>query len=214
MINKNMFIMGDSISTYEGYMPKGYAPYYGDTMPKGWDMDSVDDTWWRQVAKRQGYNILVNDSWSGSTICNSIRPQDPKEYTFVRRIDKYIGEGFFENNEIDTFFVFGVTNDSWRNCPIGEPKYADITEADLDYVLPAYSYLIDKIKSQKNIKRIVAIINNELKPEITDGMIEICKHYELEYVMLHDIEKVSGHPNNVGMAQIADQVIELLNKNN
>ena len=205
-MEKNMFIMGDSYSTYEGYMPEGYAPYYGDTMPKGWGLCSVDDTWWRQVAKRCGYNILVNDSWSGSTICNSIRPTDPKEYTFVRRIDKYIAEGFFIDNEVDTFFIFGGTNDSWRDCPIGECKHADFTDADLDYALPAFCYLVTKIQSQKNIKRIVAIINSELKPEITNGLIDACKHYQIEYVALSDIEKYSGHPTKLGMTQICEQI--------
>ena len=210
-MGKNMFVMGDSYSTYAGYIPEGYAPYYGDTMPKGWEIESVDDTWWRQVAKKQGYNILLNDSWSGSTVCNSLRPTDPKEYTFVRRIDKYISEGFFEKNEVDTFFIFGLTNDSWRNCPIGETKYDEKTEKDLDYALAAYCYLVERIKSQKNIKRIVAIINDELKPEITDGTIALCKHYEIEYVMLHDLAKVQGHPNKLGMAQIAEQICEILN---
>lgn len=31
MLNKNnVFIMGDSYSTYEGYIPKGYHFYYSD----------------------------------------------------------------------------------------------------------------------------------------------------------------------------------------
>ncbi len=208
---KNMFIMGDSYSTYEGYIPEGYKPYYGDTKPKERGLRSVDDTWWRQVARECGYDILVNDSWSGSTVCNSIRPNDPMEYTFVRRIDKYIAEGFFDNNEIDTFFIFGGTNDSWRDCPIGENKYDDFTEADLDYALPAFCYLVSKIQSQTNIKRIVAIINSELKPEITNGIMDACKHYQIEYVLLHDIDKYSGHPTKLGMAQICEQITSILN---
>lgn len=207
---KNMFIMGDSYSTYEGYIPDGYEPYYGDTMPKGWEIESVEDTWWRQVAGKCDYNILINDSWSGSTVCNSIRANDPYEYTFIRRIDKYIADGYFEKNKVDTFFIFGLTNDSWRDCPVGECKYEDLTDGDLNYALPALCYLISRIKSQANVKRIVAIINDELKPEITDGAIEICKHYQVECVMLHDIDKLNGHPNKRGMAQICEQIIKTL----
>ena len=207
---KNMFIMGDSYSTYEGYIPEGYEPFYGDNKYDVCGVKSVDDTWWRQVANKCDYNILLNDSWSGSTICNSIRPTDPEEYTFVRRIDKYIADGYFDNNTVETFFIFGATNDSWRDCPIGENKYEDFTEGDLDYVLPAFSYLVTKIKSQKNIKRVVAIINSGLKPEITNGMIDACKHHQIEYVALADIDKCSGHPTKLGMAQICDQIINVI----
>ena len=191
-------------------MPEGYKPYYGDTMPKGWGLCSVDDTWWRKVAARCGYNILVNDSWSGSPICNTLRPNDPPEYTFVRRMDKYISDGFFDNNEIDTFFIFGGTNDSWRDCPIGENKYVDFTDEDLLCVLPAFSYLVSKIKSQKNIKRVVAIINCGLKPEIANGMIEACKHYQIECVVLADVEKYNGHPTELGMTQICEQIASVI----
>ena len=31
---KNIFIMGDSYSTYEGYIPEGYHAYYGDAVEK------------------------------------------------------------------------------------------------------------------------------------------------------------------------------------
>ena len=207
-MEKNMFIIGDSYSTYKGYIPEGYVPYYGDTMPKGWEIESVDDTWWRQVAKKCNYNILLNDSWSGSTVCNSIRPTDPVEYTFVRRIDKYIADGYFDNNTVETFFIFGETNDSWRNCPIGECKYGDFTEGDLDYALPAFCYLIERIQSQKNIKRVVAIINHLLKPEIINGIIEACEHYGVDYVKLSPIETHNDHPTKLGMAQICDQIVE------
>ena len=34
---ENVFILGDSYSTYEGYIPKGYDPCYGDHIENGTD---------------------------------------------------------------------------------------------------------------------------------------------------------------------------------
>ena len=105
-------------------------------------------------------------------------------------------------------FIFGGTNDSWANSPIGTPIYSNFNKKQLDNSLPAFSYLLNKAKNNTNVKRICVIINSELKPEITEGMVEISEHYGVEYVRLTNISKLNGHPDKVGMAQIADQVMQ------
>ena len=37
-------------------------------------------------------------------------------------------------------------------------------------------------------------------------MNEICRHYEISSIYLHDIEKQGGHPTLKGMKSISDQV--------
>lgn len=208
MTNRNLLIMGDSYSTYNGYIPKGYHFYYWDGRKEKPVLNGVDKTWWRIFSAETNSNIVLNDSFSGSTICNTVRETHTVESSFVSRIDKYISEGFFAENKIDTMLIFGGTNDSWINSPIGSTKYSDHTDEDLKSVLPAFCYLIEKAKSV--VADITVIINTGLKPEIVPGFIEACEKYGVKYLKLEEIEKENGHPTENGMKQIADQLKSFL----
>ena len=63
---KQFSILGDSISTLEGYNPKGYNLFYtGDTCNRT-GVHEMRDTWWGKVIDYFGGELLVNNSWSGS----------------------------------------------------------------------------------------------------------------------------------------------------
>ena len=79
-------------------------------------------------------------------------------------------------------------------------------------ILPAFCYLIDRLTKQKNIGKVVVIFNTALKPALVDGVIEACERLGAEYIKLADIAKDCGHPNETGMAQIADQLEAFLTK--
>ena len=103
--------------------------------------------------------------------------------TAVKKIDVVpypnnveIKNGFFNENGIDTIFIFGGTNDSWIDSPIGNIKYDQITEDDIKMILPAFSALISKLKSASPNSKIIPLINCGLKPEVADGFEEICIH--------------------------------------
>ena len=108
-------------------------------------------------------------------------------------------------------FIFGGTNDSRIDTPIGEPKYSDWTVDDLKCVLPAFCYLIDRAK--KVVEDIIVIINTDLKQEITKGLTEACEKNAIRYLCLKEIDKANRHPTELGMKQIAKQVTECLHKN-
>ena len=212
MNNKNkIFIMGDSYSTYEGYIPEGYLAYYSDGMEREPVVEGVEKTWWKIFSNENNLNILLNDSFSGSTVCNTVRESLTVESSFVSRIDKYISDGFFTENKIDTMFIFGGTNDSWIDAPVGELKYSDQTAEDLKCVLPAFCYLVDRAK--KVAENIIVIINTGLKEEITNGFTEACEKLGVTFLCLKDIDKGSGHPTELGMKQISEQVTECFRKN-
>lgn len=204
----NIFIMGDSYSTYEGYIPEGYHFYYSDDRNEAPIVKGVEKTWWKILEKECNLNIILNDSFSGSTICNTVREALSVESSFVSRIDHYIAEHVFCENKIDTMFLFGGTNDSWINAPIGELKYSDWTDDELKCVLPAFCYLIDKAK--KVVEELIVIINTDLKQEITNGFIEACEKNEIKYLCLKEIDKENGHPTELGMKQISEQVMECI----
>ena len=204
----NVFIMGDSYSTYEGHIPEGYHTYYSDEREDDPVVKGVEKTWWKILEEENNLNIILNDSFSGSTVCNTVREKLTVESSFVSRIDKYIKENFFEENKIDTVFIFGGTNDSWTDAPVGELKYSDWSLAELKYVLPAFCYLIDRVKTVA--ENIVVIINSDLKEEITNGFAQACEKYNVRYVCLKEIDKQFGHPTESGMRQITNQVAKCL----
>ena len=54
---------------------------------------------WQIFSNKNNLNIVFNDSFSGSTICNTVRESLSVESSFVNRIGKYIsGKFFIENN--------------------------------------------------------------------------------------------------------------------
>lgn len=64
LAGKKFSIIGDSISTYQGYVPSGYPSHY----PGESDVTSVSKTWWKIVEKVTGMTLLKNASWSGSGV--------------------------------------------------------------------------------------------------------------------------------------------------
>lgn len=203
---KNIIIFGDSYSTYEGWVPEDYKVYYTPKRKDAVVINGVENTWWKRLAKKMNYNILLNNSYSGSTVCNTVRKDLPIGSSFINRLDKYIEDGFFKNNRVDTVFIFGGTNDSWVSSPVGEPKYSDINDEDKKHVLPAFCYMIEKLNEVAPNAQIVVIINTNLKQSIFEGIINICQHYNVTGVILENIDKEIGHPTILGMKQIAEQI--------
>lgn len=60
---KKISIIGDSISTFNGYIPSGYATFY----PSG-DIDTVNKTWWYKLITENNMTLVTNASWSGSYV--------------------------------------------------------------------------------------------------------------------------------------------------
>lgn len=209
----NVLIFGDSYSTFDGYIPKGYATYYSSLCREETDVRAVEDTWWYPLFKEPDSKLIQNNSWSGSTICyTGYNGGDCSETSsFICRLKRLQDAGFFKENEINTVFVFGGTNDSWANSPIGELKYAEWEKADLFSVLPAFCFFISEIKSALPNADIVPIINTELKCEIEEGFKTACEHYGIKPVVLQSIDKRCGHPTIKGMEQIKNQIIDSLN---
>ena len=202
-------IFGDSYSTFAGYIPKGYACWYSNMRMGDNDVISVGQTWWRQVCDRMGYTLVANNSYSGSTVCNSgYRGEDYTDRSFLTRAPLIPPEG----DAPEVILILAGTNDSWAGAPIGEVKYSDWTREDSYAFLPSYCQMLDILTKRAPKARIVSIINCELKPEVMLGIAEISLHYarvtgcDVEYLQLQDIDKKVNHPSVLGMKQIADQV--------
>ena len=196
-------ILGDSYSTYEGYLtPSTNAIWYQvKNAGNKTDVTSVRQTWWHQLISSQGWKLCVNNSYSGSTICNTgYDGNDYSDRSFLTRMDNL--------GCPDILFVFGATNDSWSGAPIGEFKYDGIAGGDLWTFRPALAYLLAHLQDRYLGTDIYFILNDGLSAEVTSSVKTICEHYGVKCIVLHNIHKISGHPSVKGMKQIADQIKE------
>ena len=217
MVMKNVLIFGDSYSTYAGFIPDGYRTYYslqGRVEGPAVTKMKVEETWWHQVISAIHGKLLLNESWSGSTIGYTGYEGDcSKSSSFIYRFRKMIEDGFFEKNTVDTVLIFGGCNDSWSDAPLGEMKFSDWEEKDLYFVLPAICHFVSAVKMQLPKAEIYFLINTDIKEEISDCIKQAGEYYGVKAIALHDIEKESMHPNPIGMKTICRQVLSVIAEN-
>lgn len=197
----SLSILGDSYSTFEGWLtPDTNLVWY--TVPpdtRRTDVKRVSETWWWQVLKRKGWKLEVNNSYSGSTICNTgYHDEDYTHESFVTRLANL--------GSPDVIIIFGGTNDSWAGSPLGEFKYEDIRRADLYTFRPAMAYMLSRLQELYPTADLWFVSNDGLKESVTKSIHEICGHYGVQVIQLEGIDKKSGHPSVIGMQQIAEQV--------
>ena len=188
-------ILGDSYSTYDGWIPEGHAVWYGPG--RGNDVQDVKDTWWYRLIDENGLQLEKNNSWSGATICNTgYRGEDYSDRSFLNR------SGSLGENP-DLIFVFGGTNDDWAHSPLG-----DAESNDMYSVIPATKAMLQNIKTTYPEALCVMIINTEMSKDVEKALIESSQAEGVPYVKLKAIDKQSGHPSINGMKQISRQVWE------
>lgn len=193
-------VLGDSYSTFEGYIPEGNEPWYFQKIDTSRsDVLSVRQTWWWQLIKDGGYLLEKNESYSGATISyTGYNDDDYSPRSFITRLPR-VGSP-------DILLIFGCTNDSWAGVKTGQYQYSDFKRGDLYFYRPALAKLLEETISRYPNVDVYFIINSELRRDITESTIEICKHYGIKYIQLENIEKRWGHPTAKGMKAIATQV--------
>lgn len=195
---KKVSVLGDSYSTFVGIIPSNYSSFYPNDRN---DVTKIEQTWWSLYVKAKGYALEKNDSWGGTTICGTgYGGMDSSRSNFISRVDSL--------GNPDIIFVFGGTNDAWANSPMGEYQYSDWTKDDCKYFRPALACLTDMLQKRYAQAEICFILNSELREPVNESMREVCKHYNVKLVELHDIEKQNGHPSINGMKSICDQLLE------
>lgn len=205
-VKPTVAVLGDSYSTFAGFIPNGNACWYNSPADhKRTDVTKVEQTWWWQVANDGGYKLGTIESYSGATICNTgYRDEDYSDRSFVTRCTNL--------GNPDIILICGATNDSWANAPIGDYKYANWKRVDLYFFRPAMAKMLNDIKLHYPNVEVYFIINTELKKEINESVLEVCKHYDVPVIELVDIDKKSSHPSVKGMKAIAQQVLKFIKK--
>ncbi|MDE7443662.1 MAG: SGNH/GDSL hydrolase family protein [Muribaculaceae bacterium] len=193
-------ILGDSYSTFTGYMtPSENKVWYGTDGSHMHENDahSVEDTWWWQLINNNGMELERNNSWSGTTVCyTGYNGKDIGKMSFVERC--------LDLGNPDVILVFGGTNDSWANSPIGT-DYKERGDSALYSFRPAFACMIERMQKAYPNAKIFNITNTELKGEVPPSMAEICEAYGIPNVVLQYVDKQKGHPSKSGMRQISEQ---------
>ena len=195
-------ILGDSYSTFKGWIPEGNRRYYPFTEEVA-DVLTVEQTWWHLLMQKRGLQLVINDSYSGATVCEDVRVGYPPESAFTARAVRSFSA---RAEKLQYIFLFGCTNDDWFGKTPGQLQFENWTAEDLQRILPAYCYVLNHLAKENPETHIIVIINTGLSQSLADSMMQAAQHYGAHIVALHHIDKQNGHPTALGMTQIADQV--------
>ena len=136
-------ILGDSISTFDGYIPTDYNIFY----PGNGDISTVEKTWWWQVMDTTGMELNANASSSNTTVTgDSLDTTGSAPGCSTKRmIDLTPGD---DGPAPDILIVFMGTNDFLRSVELGtftEPSAQD--EGIAENFCDAYELMIQKLNA-------------------------------------------------------------------
>ena len=207
-------LIGDSISTYEGWIPEGYSAYYPKTAS---EITDVTHTYWYRLI----YDLMPdavldrNLAYSATRVAKIGTDDDYDKNDFVTRVDN-IG---FDNPDI--VLIHGGTNDRRASTPdhvpLGDYGFdLPIDQLDRTCFRSAYVCLVRKIMEKHPGVRIICIIGDTLNTEkyqgLADSIREIAEYYDFETVSFnYALESADGvHPNASGAQYMADRIYEVL----
>ena len=164
----NISIMGDSISTYTGHNPAGYAVFYDHYAAGFADLSGVEDTWWMRVANALNGTVIANDSFSGSLVSGKEFPAACK----TTRLDAIKPADI----DPDLVLLYIGINDFGYCAPLGniasEPAHNGMVFYD------AYRLMLDGIRQRCPSARVVCATllsgtiasRPDLKPYVVNEM--------------------------------------------
>lgn len=203
----NVIILGDSHSTFAGYIPDDYITWYKPETDTN-NVTRVEDTWWHLLINNTtNSNLSLNASYSGSTISfTGYDAQYAASISFITRLNNIISSGEIDLDSINTLIIYGGINDIAVQAPLGDFKYDNITDQDLYCFYPAVISLFQKAKQNLPNARILFVINDELNAYLSQDLITICETINVEYIVLQNISKMDYHPDITGMNEIYRQI--------
>ncbi len=223
--DKYFSVLGDSISTLSGYNPPDYAVFYEGENRLRADVYLPSDTWWGQVIAHLGGKLLVNNSFSGSTVCDHRCFQIPSYGCSDERTSALGAAGISP----DVIMIYIGTNDWGHGFPIDE---------GLDSLYSfhgAYSAMLKKIRRNYPEAEIwcftLSVSRHREHPDwqfpyyygrrhieqYCDAIRSCAKAFGCRLIDLYEngqpYESFDGfHPTAEGMKNLSDGVMEQLSK--
>ncbi len=139
--NKYFSILGDSMSTLEGYSQPRHAAFYDAARKYESGVLRPADTWWGMVIDHLGGRLLVNNSISGSMVCRRSPDQSPSYGCSDERTSALDWDGDLP----DVIMVEMGMND-WGCGAKARPEDGEESE-DLSVFSAAYARMLEKLKA-------------------------------------------------------------------
>lgn len=223
---KRFSVLGDSISTFEGYNPPEYNVFYNREKQKVSGVERVEDTWWKMVIDTLGGELLVNNSWSGSLVA---RQQDQESYFPSACSEERTASLHCGNAMPDVVLVFLGTNDWGFGVDIENMYPRDVCRS----FGAAYSVMLEKLRRNYPSSEIWCCTltatyrsndpNYTFRPtyggihmeEYNAIIRQTAMNYQCRIADIYNNQKpcdtIDGlHPNRQGMALLAEQVIQAM----
>lgn len=229
-------ILGDSISTFEGWIPEGNSVFY----PHNGAVEDVSQTWWKIVLEEAEITLCANGSSSGSTCFGDSRVQDPMIGSSDYRISQLAGP---EGEEPDIILVYMGSNDVVQSAPVGDNDGLQaVEEGIVEQFSDAYTLILDKLGQEYPSAQIycctllplgdwgteeqpfVPFVNGQdlTSEEYSDRIREIASnrgipvidlyHCGITFENMPEMTSDGIHPTPEGMKKIADAVLERIMK--
>lgn len=132
---KKISLLGDSITTYIGYIPTGQSYEYNGSN-RG--VSSVNDTWWKKLIDALGMELLVNNSWSGTCVTTVRDGAKGTNSNAVARADLL-------GNSPDVIIFYMGINDFDFEAPLGDYEGLTSVPNDKTTFSAAYAMALDKM---------------------------------------------------------------------
>lgn len=231
---KKISILGDSISTFNGYIVPGYSYYYPHD-----DVDAVEKTWWMQVINRGGLSLVADAAWSGSWVCydSSVTESTIAKVGYKNERVAGLASG---STTPDIIVVLMGTNDFSVGKALGtldeNTELPDVA-GDITQFRPAYAAMINNVRTTYPHAHVYCCTliqrykNTDTAYPIKNGngdalalynktIVDVAAWMGCEIIRLDTVISlgevaeltVDGflHPNAAGMKRIADKVLQVL----
>lgn len=207
-------LIGDSISTFSGWIPSGYVAFYPNVAS---GIEEVSQTYWHRLIYTLMPDAELDRNLAYSATCVTKTGSGTLYDTndFVTRLE----QTGFDNPDI--VLIHGGTNDrrasSASHAPLGDFDYdLPLDQLDRYSFRPSYICMVRKIMEAHPGVMIVCIIGDTLNTEkyraLADSIREIADHYDFPVVSFNAaLESADGvHPNLSGAEYMSGKIYEVL----
>ena len=235
---KKLAIIGDSISSYIGWVPSTNKVYYTGSNS---GVSNVNEMWWKRVADTLGMEVIQVEAWSGSKVSNI----NAESSGFIPMSDVSRCQNLHKDGiEPDVLIIFAGTNDySKSNAKLGNYPLNGDAPTNNDSFSEGYALMLSRIqerypnieiyccslpvfvRTNQDKKGIEWNSENKTINDYNEVVRKVANLYSCKYIDLQgcgitrqnayptycvDYTNTPTHPNAEGHKKYAERIIEQL----